>query len=146
MLGILQHAHSGIRWIILILLIVSIIGSFTKRGNTSFTDSDKKSYLFTMIFTHIQVLLGAILYFLSPKVQFTAETMKNAVMRFYAIEHSTMMLLAIILITIGYSRSKKADTVNGKHKAISIFYTIALLLILAGIPWPFREGLGAGWF
>ncbi len=145
MYTMLQHAHSGIRWIILILLIVSIIGSFTKRNKSEFTDSDKKSYLFTMIFTHIQVLLGAVLYFISPMVQFTSDTMKNAVTRFYTMEHATLMLLAIILITIGYSRSKRADSVAGKHKAISIFYSIALLLILAGIPWPFR-GLGAGWF
>jgi len=146
MYNILQHAHSGLRWIILILLLVSIFGSFTKRKKSSFSDSDKKTYLFTMTFAHIQVLLGAILYFISPKVQFTAGMMKDAFARFYAVEHSSMMLVAIILITIGYSRSKKADTVNGKHKAISIFYTIALLVILAAIPWPFREGLGGSWF
>lgn len=146
MQNILIHAHSGLRWIVLILLLVSIFGSFTKRKNTAFSDSDKKSYMFTMIFTHIQLLLGAILYFISDKVVFNAETMKNAFSRFYAVEHSTMMVLAVILITIGYSRSKKADTVNAKHKAISIFYTIALLLILAAIPWPFREGLGGSWF
>lgn len=65
--------------------------------------------------------------------------------RFYSVEHTTGMLIAIILITIGYSRSKRATDAITKQRLIGIFYGIGLLLILASIPWPFRI-VGAGWF
>lgn len=145
MYSILQHAHSGLRWIILILLLVSLYNSFTKRNNSEFSASDMKTYLFTMTFTHVQFLLGLILLFISPRVQFTEGWIKDSVLRFFGMEHTAMMIIALILITLGYARSKRKDTVAGKHKVISIFYGIALLIILAAIPWPFR-GLGSGWF
>lgn len=145
MYPILQHAHSGLRWIILILLLVSIYTSLTKRSNTDFTASDMKTYLFTMTFTHVQFLIGLILLFISPKVRFSGEMMKDSMLRFFSMEHTVMMIIALILITLGYSRSKRKDTVAAKHKTITIFYGIALVIILAAIPWPFR-GLGTGWF
>lgn len=145
MYAILQHAHSGLRWIILILLLVSLYTSLTKRSNDQFTASDMKTYLFTMTFTHVQFLIGLILLFISPKVRFSAEMMKDSMLRFFSMEHTVMMIAALILITIGYSKSKRKDTVAAKHKTITIFYGIALVIILAAIPWPFR-GLGTGWF
>ncbi len=141
----LQHAHSGLRWVILILLIVAIINSFTSRSNTSFTEKDKKTYLFAMAFTHLQFLIGLVLYFISPLVKFNSETMGNSMMRFFAVEHFFGMLVAIILISIGYSKSKRKESVLAKHKTISIFYCLGLLIMLASIPWPFR-GFGNGWF
>jgi hypothetical protein len=105
-----------------------------------------KTYLFTMTFTHVQFLLGLILLFISPKVQFSEGWIKNPVFRFFGMEHVLLMVIALFLITLGYARSKRAAIVASKHKRITIFYGIALLLILAAIPWPFREGLGAGWF
>lgn len=145
MYPILQHAHSGLRWIILILLLVSLYTSLTKRSNAEFTASDMKTYLFTMTFTHVQFLIGLILLFISPKVRFSGEMMKDSMLRFFSMEHTVMMIAALILITIGYSKSKRKDTVAAKHKTITIFYGIALVIILAAIPWPFR-GLGTGWF
>jgi len=141
----LQHAHSGLRWLILILIIVSIINSITNRSKESFTERDKKTYLFTMSFVHLQFLIGLVLYFISPLVKFGSDTMSNSVTRFYTVEHFLGMFIAIMLISVGYSKSKKKLEVAAKHKTITIFYGIALLLILASIPWPFR-GLGAGWF
>lgn len=141
------HAHSGLRWIALILIIFAIINAFTggKQGR-NFEKKDKMINLFTLISFHTQLLLGLILYLTSVKVQFTSGFMKEAVLRFFAVEHPLMMLISIGLVTIGYSKSKKADTSRMKFRKILIFFTIGLVILLAGIPWPFREALGSKWF
>jgi hypothetical protein len=72
--------------------------------------------------------------------------MEDAAVRFYTMEHLVGMLIAIALITIGYSKSKRAATDAKKFGAIATFYLIGLILILASIPWPFRENLGGSWF
>ena len=136
----LVHSHSGLRWILLILLIMTIISVFGKRrGKSPFTDGDRKLSLFTMIAAHLQAVLGLGLYFMSNKVEFSGNTMSNPVFRFFTMEHTLMMLIAIILITLGYGHAKKANA-----KGVFMYYLIALVLILAAIPWPFRA-LGAGW-
>ena len=142
----LKHAHSGIRWIFLALLIYAVINAFLKwRGNKPFTEGDRKVGLFTFITSHIQLLLGLILYFISPKVgAMNAEVMKNATARFFTVEHITMMLLAIILISIGYSGAKRAADSTAKFKKTFIFFLIALILVLVAIPWPPKHG--AAWF
>ncbi len=143
----LLHAHSGLRWVVLLLLVVAMFKALLKwRSNAPFTDGDRKLNLFTMISAHVQLILGLVMYFISPKVQFTAETMSEAVTRFFTVEHSVMMLLAIVLITIGYTRSKKAIEDSQKFRSAFIYFLSALIVLLAGIPWPFREALGAGWF
>lgn len=141
----LVHAHSGLRWIVLILLIVSIFNAFSKKKSGTYSEGDRKLALFAMISTHTQFLIGLILYFISPLVVFSGDSMKNTVLRFYLVEHISLMLVAIVLITIGHKKSKQAQESAAKFKAISIYYLIALILILASIPWPFRIE-GAGWF
>ena len=146
MYEILKLSHSGLRWLVLIALIFAIVNSFGKtRGGITFSRTDKRRSLIALIFTHIQFLLGLVLYALSPKVVFDASAMKSDVLRFFLVEHLAIMLVAVILITIGYSRAKRTSLDGKKFKSILIFYTIGLILILLGIPWPFRE-LGAGWF
>lgn len=145
-MNMLIHAHSGLRWVVLFLLVAATFKALMKwRSKAPFTEGDRKLNLFTMISAHVQLLLGLILYFTSPKVNFAAEAMKETVSRFYLVEHSFTMILAIILITIGYSKSKRMADENKKFKTVFTFFVIALLLILAGIPWPFRIP-GAGWF
>lgn len=142
----LVHAHSGLRWIVLFLLIYAVYNAFSKKNNgTEWTDKDKKLTLFAMIFTHIQLLIGVVLYFISPLVNFSEGFMKNPVYRFYSVEHISLMLVAIALITVGYSKSKRATESAKKFGAVAMFYLIGLVLILVSIPWPFRN-LGAGWF
>lgn len=141
----LVHAHSGLRWIVLVLLVLAVIkAAGGLSGNKSF-DGARKLGLFALIATHVQFVIGLVLYFLSPKVQFVAETMGDSVLRFYAVEHLVTMLIAVVLITIGYSRSKRALTDVSKYKTLFWFYLIGLVIMLSGIPWPFRD-LGAGWF
>ncbi len=142
----LKHAHSGLRWIFLILLVYAIINAFIKwRGKQDYTEGDRKLGLFTFITSHIQLLIGLILYFISPKVgAINAEVMKNATARFFTVEHITMMIVAIVLISVGYSRAKKATDSATKFKRTFIFFLIALILVLVSIPWPPKHG--AAWF
>ena len=139
----LVSAHSGLRCIALLLLLLAIISAFTAKN---YEKKHRLVNLFTMITFHTQLVLGIILYFLSDKVQFTEGWMKQAMYRFYGMEHLTGMLLAIIAITIGHSKSKKAADAASKFKAIKLWYVLALILVVAFIPWPFRTELGAGWF
>lgn len=142
----LLHAHSGLRWILLALIIWALAKAFIGwMGNKEYQKSDRLSALFALIFTHIQLLIGLILYFISPFVRFGNGVMQDSVARFYTIEHITMMILAIALITFGFSSAKRLEASLAKHKRIAITYGIGLLIMLASIPWPFR-GLGAGWF
>lgn len=102
--------------------------------------------LFAMVFLHIQLLLGLILYFTSENVVFKAGWMKVDKFRFYGMEHILMMIIAIVLVTIGRKKAEKQSVPAKKFKTITLWYTIALLIIIAAIPWPFREALGGKWF
>ena len=140
----LVHAHSGLRWIALVLLVAAVVVAIGKwQGRSGYTDGNRKLYLFTLIAVHTQLLLGLALFFISPKVNFSY--LSEKLYRFYTVEHTAGMLIAIILVTIGYSRSKRATDAVTKQRLIGVFYGIGLLLILASIPWPFRI-IGAHWF
>ncbi|UII29141.1 cytochrome B [Fulvivirga maritima] len=143
---ILIHAHSGLRWLVLISILYAIINSIGKtKGTVPYTGKDKKAALFALIFTHIQLVVGVILYFISPKVIFSGSSMGEPALRFYLVEHSVMMVIAIALITIGYSKAKRLTDDGKKFKTILTFYAIGLLIMLISIPWPFRH-LGGSWF
>ena len=146
----LKHAHSGLRWLVLIFLVVSIVNALMKMGKkTEYTKADKMPVLLGLIFTHVQIIIGFILYFNTQVFSFSegmGKLMKDSVQRFYAVEHLSMMILAVVLITIGYSRSKRQELASKKHTTVLIFYGIGLALILVSIPWPFRVNLGGGWF
>lgn len=138
----LLHTHSGLRWIVLILIIINVINAVRNMsGNNQLSSGDKKLSLFALISTHLQAVLGLCLYFMSPKVQFSENTMGNGMLRFFTMEHTLMMLIAIILVTVGNRFAKM-----GNAKKVFWYYFIALLIILAAIPWPFREQFGSGWF
>jgi len=141
----LLHAHSGLRWVALILLIYSIFNAYQKKSSGVFTGKDRKLSVFTMMFVHIQILLGFALYFISPKVSHAPGFMKDAVLRFFAMEHVLLMLIAAVVITVGHVKAKKAEEGAKKFKLISTFFLIGLILIIAAIPWPFRD-LGGAWF
>ncbi|WP_183561959.1 cytochrome B [Mucilaginibacter sp. SP1R1] len=129
-----QHLHSGFRYIVLVLVVVAILGAFIGWiGQKPYTGANRKLNLFAMISVHTQLLIGIILYFLSPLVQFSKEAMHDKHLRYFTVEHWVMMLVAIALITIGHSKSKKAALAEGKHKAVAIFYFLGFIIILAGI-------------
>ena len=139
---IINHLHSGLRWVVLILLIWAIANAFSAKH---FEKKHKMINLFAMVTLHIQLVIGLIQYFTFAKVQFSEGWMQNPLLRFYGMEHLAGMLLAIILITIGYSKAKRKENDADKFKVIRLFYSIGLIIILLSIPWPFRANLGGGW-
>lgn len=140
----LVHAHSGLRWLVLGLLLYAIYNAIGK-NKSSYEKKDKMVNLFAMISLHVQLLLGLILYFISPKVSFASGWMKDAALRFYGMEHLIGMLIAIVIVTIGRKIAEKQESPAQKNKKIAIWYTLGFVLIIASIPWPFR-GLGGQWF
>lgn len=137
----LLHTHNMFRWLVLLALIfavgLALAGWLKKRD---WTKKDNISGLVLTIFMDIQFLVGIILYaFLSPltKAAFNdfGAAMKNETLRFYAVEHILLMVIALVFVHIGRSKSKKAVQSWKKHRIATIFYGIALLLVIAGIPW-----------
>ncbi len=144
--------HSILRWAVLLFglwtLFNALSGVFSKRV---YKPGDKRTSLFFMISCDIQLLLGLFLYFdgmwFNMLKSNAKEVMKDSVTRFFAVEHALMMIIAWILVHVGYSMVKRADTDTQKHKRSLIFFGIAILIIIAMIPWPFRQpGIGREWF
>ena len=132
----LLNFHSGFRYVVLVLLVVALLRAITAWfGKKLYSESTRKINLFTMISVHVQVLSGLILYFFSPFVKFSpmGETMKDSLFRYWTVEHLAMMLFAAALITMGHMRSKKAIDPANKHRAITIFYGLSLLVIIVTI-------------
>ncbi len=145
--GILVHAHSGLRWIILILLVAAIVNAARSMASGNYLKKDKMLNLFAMISLHMQLLLGIVLYLINGrgKINFDAGWMSNGLNRFFGLEHVLLMVIAITIITIGRGRAeKKMKGTRNQHRAILISYTIGLLLILASIPWPFGHWAAFG--
>lgn len=143
-MNILVGAHSGLRWIALILIVVAIANALVSRGKNKYEKKDKMINLFAMITMHTQLLVGMILYFISPKVNFIEGWMKSKPLRFFGMEHILLMVIAIVVITIGRKKAETETDLNKKHATIVKWFVIGLILLLAGIPWPFRN-LGTGW-
>lgn len=143
--------HNLLRWAVLLAGIWTVMnaltGKFSRRG---YTASDNRSNLLFMISCDIQLLLGLILYFSNTWFDKMkggmGEVMKNKIDRFFTVEHISMMLLAWILVHVGRSAVKRAETDQAKHSKMLVFFGLALLLILAAIPWPFRADIGRPFF
>ena len=135
----LLNVHSYLAYAALILLVLASINAIV--GLTSkkfFKDKDLRLSLFALIICHIQLLVGLIVYFVSEKgfAAFGSEgAMKNAALRLTMLEHPLINIIALALITIGWSKHKKEESNNGKFKKIAVFYTLGLLLILLRLPW-----------
>lgn len=143
MYSFFRELHSGFRFIVLVLVLIAIIQSLVGwLGKKPYTDANRKINLFAMISAHTQLLIGLILYFISPLVQFTSDTMKNPDLRYWAVEHVGMMVFAIVLITVGHSRSKKAVLPEARHRSIAIYYILAVVVIVAAIAQSHRPLLG----
>lgn len=132
----IQKFHSGWAYIALILLVVAIINSaMGMSSKKAFTPKDKKIALFGLIGAHVQLLIGLILYFVSPYGLESLGNMSDKLMRLTSMEHPLINIIAIALITIGWSKHKKMADDNSKFKIITKLYGLGLLLILIRIPW-----------
>lgn len=140
-------AHSGLRYVVLLLLIITSFKAIAGcLGKKAYTPGDKKLASFTVMSFHLQVVLGFILYF-GNKWYEAIGNMKEPAVRFFTVEHSLGMLIAAVLLTIGSAKAKRAETDEKKNKTIAWMFTISLIIVLACIPWPFREIFASrGWF
>lgn len=130
----LLHAHSGLRYIVLALLVVVVAKSLVGLlNNKPFEKIDEKLTLWLMIATHTQLLVGLILYFVSPFVQFGANTMKEATIRYWTVEHAFGMLVAVLLITLARTTTKKLTDDKAKHKRVFIMTVLAFVIVVGTI-------------
>lgn len=133
-----QHLHSWFAYLVLAILAGVFIYVLTNYiSKKPFTESVRKSALAGLIVAHIQLLVGLVLYFISPMgiSNFSGEAMGDSMARLLMLEHPLTMLIGIILITIGYSKAKNATDETDRYKKILIYYGLGLLLILIRIPW-----------
>lgn len=138
----LLSAHSIIRWFVVIGVIYTLFRAYSGLFNArSYGKNDDIARKYTVISAHIQFVLGILLYFFGPLTKYFMSNFSTAIkikeIRFYGMEHSVVMLLAIILLTIGSAISKKKTEDSAKLKTLAIWFTIALILILLMTPWPF---------
>lgn len=139
---IVQFIHSKWAYLVLLVLILATFNAIIKFfGDKEFDAKDFRISLFALITMHIQLLIGIVLFFMKDyfgtisEVGGMGEVMKNSALRNLIVEHPLTMIIAVALVTIGYSKHKKKLTSKPKFKMLAIFYTIALVLVLAKIPW-----------
>jgi len=143
----LLHLHNFLRWVILIFLLLSVLRHLTA-GNQPYAGKDKGFGLPLLIATHLNAIIGLYQFISGPyglkQIQDfgMGGVMKDTVNRFWAIEHPLMMLIAAILITIGYGQRKSKHTARVQRRRAVIYYVLALIVILLAVPWPFREVIG----
>lgn len=131
----IQKFHSGWAYLALLLLVVAVVNSAIGfSSKKEFTAKDRKIALFGLIATHIQLVVGLILYFVSP-LGLAGFNMKDAALRLTSMEHPLINIIAVVLITIGWSKHKRQSDSNAKFKSILVGFGIGLLLILIRIPW-----------
>jgi hypothetical protein len=134
--------HSFTRWLVLSSLFFAIISGY--RGwlfDKPYLKFDNMVRHTTATVAHIQLVLGIWLYLISPIVSYFLHNFGIAVheraIRFFGMEHITMMLIGITVITIGSAKAKRKTTDREKFKTMAIWFTVALLIILSSVPWSF---------
>lgn len=142
------HLHNLLRWVVLLLAVITVFKSLSGlSGKKPFTPGDRKAALFFMISMDIQLLIGLVLYFTSAfgirniQNQGMSAVMKDSASRFFAMEHGIGMIIAIIFAHVAYSAAKKSMDDGKKFKRVFWFSLLSLIVMLATIPWPFREAI-----
>lgn len=141
MYQIFLASHSYLRWVVLLLGVLAIFrGAKGAFSGAIFSDSDRKMGLFFMISLHTQLLIGSVLYFFLSPITLAAfadfgAAMKNPAIRYIAVEHITVNIIAIILATVANAKNKKSISDAAKHKNAWLLYGVALLLVVSRIPW-----------
>lgn len=139
----LLHLHSTLRWVLIALLVVTLVRAFLNRTNSEF-GSQAKLGLFSMIALHSQLLVGIALLANGHWADYADEDIR----RFIMMEHTSMMIIAVVLGTLGHSLSKRAEDVASKYRKQFIFFGLSFVIIMAMIPWPCLRNFGSvfNWF
>jgi len=140
MYNTLRNLHSYWAYFVLLMMVIAVINAFVGLySDKEYTAKAFRIALFSLIVSHMQLLIGLILYFVSPMFDLWESlgggVMKDSIARLQLVEHPLVNIIAIVLITIGFSKHKKKVESKAKYKTIAIFYTIALVLFLSRIPW-----------
>ena len=153
MYSLVLTLHSLVRWAIVIVGVIAVVRAWIGwRGGKPWAQLDDRLGLTFTSVMDLNLLLGLLLYFVVSPITTGAlkdmgAAMDNSSVRFFAVEHILVMIIAVVVAHIGRSRAKKAATDPGKHKQAAIFFTTAMVLVLLAIPWPFlATGAGRGWF
>ena len=138
----LKIVHSSWAYLVVLIVTLATINAFVKYvAKKEYGPKDFRISLFALIVTHLQLLIGIVIFFVSPNVVWftegiaTAEIMKDPLLRLYNVEHPTIMIAMVAFLTVGYSKHKKKLTSTPKFKMLAIFYAIAFILMLSRIPW-----------
>ena len=134
----LKHLHSYLAYLLLAALVFSIIYVIIQFvGKKSFTDKVRKVTLIGFIATHLQLLIGLVLYVISPVglSNISGEAMSESLSRLYILEHPLTMLIAIVLVSVGYIKAKKPGDDARRFRTVIIYYGLGLILMLSRIPW-----------
>ena len=141
MYSVLKTIHSYWAYLALLILVIAVVNALIGMSSKkAFVAKDLRLSLFGLIFAHIQLLIGLVLYFVSPWFEQWSTlgmggVMKDAQTRLYLVEHLFTNIIAIVLITMGWSMHKRQTQDAKKFSRIGIFYTLGLLLLLSRIPW-----------
>lgn len=141
MFEVVKFIHSYWAYLVLLMLVIATANALMKFfGKKEFQAQDFRISLFTLIVTHLQLLIGIVLFLSAGYFKIIGDmgmgsVMKDDTLRNKIIEHPLMMIIAVVLITIGYSKHKKKLTSTPKFKMLAIFYSLALICVLAMIPW-----------
>ena len=144
------HLHNLMRYVLVILLILAVIKSFIGWFNKKeYTAADNKLSLFLFISAHIQLLVGLVLYFISPIVKTAMNdmgaAMKDSMLRFWSTEHMLSMIVGIVIITLGRIMAKKGKSDSAKFRRQAVYFTLAMVIIFSAIPWPW-SAIARPWF
>lgn len=144
------HLHNLLRYVVVILLIIAVVKSFIGwLGKKEYTPGDNKVSLFLLISSHLQLLTGLVLYFISPIVETALSdfgaAMKDPVLRFWGVEHIASMVIAIAIITLGRIMAKKGRSDAAKFRRQAIYFFLGMVLIFSSIPWPWAA-ISRAWF
>lgn len=136
MYSFVQNFHSGWAYLVLFMLVIAVINAIAGvSSKKEFTKKDRLIGLAALIAVHIQLVIGMILYFVSPMGSAVIGQMKDSALRLTWLEHPLMNIIGIILITIGWSKHKKLSDSTAKFKTFAIFYGIGLVMFLLRIPY-----------
>ncbi len=143
--------HSLLRWGVLASLLYAIARAYAGWiGKKKYTKQDNTARTVAASFAHLQLVVGVVLYFISPIVKYFLQNFKTAVherqIRFFGMEHNIVMIVGIIVITIGSILSKRGKTDTQRFRIMAICYLIGLLIILSSIPWPSSPMVARPWF
>ena len=144
MYSVMLYIHSYLRWAVLIFGLYLVVRAFMDlRANPAGKDASKRLRQFVMLFD-VQVIVGVLLYAaFSPVVhqamQNFGHAMKTTALRFWAVEHPTVMFLSLVLAHVANFKVKRAGDPRARNRAVLIYLGIAVLLMLVMTPWPFGQ-------